>query len=160
MGASFSAGRRWDLYDRPAHAFVARCLGDPPMNLIPGRVDGEGYFTAESVEMPPLYVEAPSGEALLGARPEAARLSAEPPASEERVAFSARVFAAEMRGDYTVVALTAGEERLLAVAAERPDAFPYDQETILSFSKKNAFLINPMTDSVVRLQAHMEGAVE
>ena len=160
-GKVAQCGPPLELYDQPSHAFVARCLGDPPMNLIAGSVDGEGFFTAESVETPPLRVKAPPGPALLGARPEALTLSVEAEAHDPgRVSFTARVFAAEMRGDYALVALTAGEERIQAVAAERPSAYQYNEKRIVSFFKKNAYLINPATDSVVSLQAHIEGDVE
>jgi ABC-type sugar transport system ATPase subunit len=54
-----------DLYGRPRTPFAARFIGSPPMNLVEGEVRGGRFIGA--VEWP---VEAPSGPAVLGVRPE------------------------------------------------------------------------------------------
>ena len=60
------------VYNEPASAFVASFVGSPPMNLIEGEVEG-GRFRSPGgwwVAVPVSY----SGKALLGFRPEGAKL--------------------------------------------------------------------------------------
>jgi multiple sugar transport system ATP-binding protein len=71
------------VYDDPATLFVARFLGSPGMNLLPGEVrreHGEALFRAtgstEAIALPRL---AAAGPAVLGFRPERARLDVEGP---------------------------------------------------------------------------------
>jgi multiple sugar transport system ATP-binding protein len=67
-----------EIYERPRNAFVASFLGNPPMNYLEGaleRVDGKvcfrrGGFTATLTPEAAARVAAPSGEVLLGIRPE------------------------------------------------------------------------------------------
>ena len=56
-----------ELYRRPASLFVARFVGAPPVNLIPGRVGG-GAFEAAGCRL--AANGCPEGEAVLGIRPE------------------------------------------------------------------------------------------
>jgi multiple sugar transport system ATP-binding protein len=76
-----------ELYARPANAFVARFLGSPGMNLLPGTVDRSGPEPA-AVQLPggrvPLPAAladvAPEGaEVTLGVRPEGLRLDPDGP---------------------------------------------------------------------------------
>ena len=61
------------VYGSPASTFVAGFIGSPPMNLLPGRVEGTGFVVGG--ERLPLPVAAPrAGELTLGVRPEHAAL--------------------------------------------------------------------------------------
>jgi multiple sugar transport system ATP-binding protein len=80
------------VYDEPATLFVARFLGSPGMNLLPGEIrreHGISVFRAtgstEPIALPRLVA---AGPAVLGFRPERARLDAEGPLSG-RVALDA-----------------------------------------------------------------------
>ncbi len=80
-------GRPTDVYDFPANTFVARFLGAPPMNLLPGDLDytegrwwyrREGYeleIDAEAMDIPLDALEDATGQAWLGLRPEDLGLS-------------------------------------------------------------------------------------
>ncbi|MBX3627620.1 MAG: sn-glycerol-3-phosphate import ATP-binding protein UgpC [Rhizobacter sp.] len=58
-----------EVYARPATTFVAGFIGSPPMNLIPGRVEGQS-FLLDGLSLP-LPAPAPrQGELILGLRPE------------------------------------------------------------------------------------------
>ncbi|HEY0818673.1 MAG TPA: sn-glycerol-3-phosphate import ATP-binding protein UgpC, partial [Rhizobacter sp.] len=58
-----------EVYARPATTFVAGFIGSPPMNLIPGRVEGQS-FQVDGLSLP-LPAAAPrQGELILGLRPE------------------------------------------------------------------------------------------
>ncbi|MBN8507185.1 MAG: sn-glycerol-3-phosphate import ATP-binding protein UgpC [Burkholderiales bacterium] len=57
------------VYAQPASTFVAGFIGAPPMNLLPGRADGERFHLAGATL--PLPRPAPrAGELILGVRPE------------------------------------------------------------------------------------------
>jgi multiple sugar transport system ATP-binding protein len=59
-----------EVYDRPANAFVARFIGSPPMNLLPGAVEGGGVRVAGgSLPLPP-GADVPDGLVTVGVRPE------------------------------------------------------------------------------------------
>ncbi len=58
-----------EVYARPATTFVAGFIGSPPMNLVPGRVEGDRFIV--DGEALPLPSPAPrQGELILGLRPE------------------------------------------------------------------------------------------
>jgi multiple sugar transport system ATP-binding protein len=69
-----------EIYERPATTFVARFLGSPAMNLIPGGIRREGgtsYFVhteANPIELS-LGRDIPEGNVMLGVRPEAVAIS-------------------------------------------------------------------------------------
>ncbi|MEO6409602.1 MAG: sn-glycerol-3-phosphate import ATP-binding protein UgpC [Burkholderiaceae bacterium] len=61
------------VYHEPATTFVASFIGSPPMNLVPGRAEGQRFSVADQVL--PLPAPAPrTGELILGVRPEHASL--------------------------------------------------------------------------------------
>jgi multiple sugar transport system ATP-binding protein len=96
-----------ELYSQPANTFVARFVGSPPMNILPGSV-GDGGFRCEagSLSVP---AGTPAGEVLLGFRPEAAVLTG--PGSQAGQ-LQLPVFAVEPLGNEMIVAFKAGEEFL------------------------------------------------
>ncbi|MEU6998875.1 ABC transporter ATP-binding protein [Nonomuraea sp. NPDC046570] len=76
-GVVQQAGTPLDCYNNPANTFVAGFLGEPGMNLLPGRLERERLFVADGVRVrvgEPL----PSvvGRAVLGVRPENLALGA------------------------------------------------------------------------------------
>lgn len=61
-------GKPQAVYDAPANLFVAKFLGNPPINLFRGRAaDGQLYIGGAAVLPLP---GAPAGEVLVGVRPE------------------------------------------------------------------------------------------
>jgi multiple sugar transport system ATP-binding protein len=105
-----------DLYSIPANTFVARFVGSPAMNILPGSVDS-GVFrcAAGALEVP---ASVPSGEILLGFRPEAAEFVG-PSAVAHHLQLQA--YAVEPLGNEMIVAFRVGEELLNArVAADAP----------------------------------------
>jgi ABC-type sugar transport system ATPase subunit len=69
-------GTSEDVYERPANLFVARFIGTPPMNTLPGVVDEHGTAVGVSVgtsgwlEVPASRREVLGGEVVAGVRPE------------------------------------------------------------------------------------------
>jgi ABC-type sugar transport system ATPase subunit len=69
-----------EIYDKPATAFVARFLGSPAMNIIPGGIVNEGnvsYFVVSEAQIKiPLLQKIRTGNVDLGIRPEAVQIVA------------------------------------------------------------------------------------
>ena len=99
-----------ELYEHPANLFVAQFIGEPPMNLFPGRlVDSGGALTvvgdgwrAGFPDRAAGSARATSGELVVGVRPEDIGLRAIDRMSAD-TALLGRVFFREPRGDVDVV---------------------------------------------------------
>ncbi|WP_089156428.1 ABC transporter ATP-binding protein [Micromonospora sp. NBS 11-29] len=96
------AGRAWqvgtaaDVYERPANVTVARTLGDPRINLLPGRRDAAGVTVlGQRVDAD----HGPAGPVTVGVRPGDVELSTEPLAG----AAAGRVLLAQTLGYQDVV---------------------------------------------------------
>jgi multiple sugar transport system ATP-binding protein len=57
-------GAPLDLYDRPGNIFVAGFIGSPAMNLLEGRIDGDGFVTNGGLRLP-----LPAGSSGISGRP-------------------------------------------------------------------------------------------
>jgi multiple sugar transport system ATP-binding protein len=95
-----------EVYHDPANLFVARFIGSPGMNLVPGAYrDGAVHLAGgNSLPVSPQWQNTLnrklSGEdVILGFRPEAARVSAEAP-------FSTEVYADDLHGPFTMLHLS------------------------------------------------------
>jgi ABC-type sugar transport system ATPase subunit len=68
-----------ELYEHPANTFVAGFIGQPPMNMVPARIEG-GRITLAASPQPRCIaaqeVPLPDGPVILGIRPEDLRLAA------------------------------------------------------------------------------------
>jgi sn-glycerol 3-phosphate transport system ATP-binding protein len=73
-GHAEQIGRPLEVYQRPATTFVAAFIGSPPMNLVPGRLNGGGkVLTADgevNVTLPAARPALDGRNVLLGVRPE------------------------------------------------------------------------------------------
>jgi multiple sugar transport system ATP-binding protein len=119
------AGDPGDLYDRPSNTFVARFLGAPGMNLLPGTlVRSEAVWAVDlgALVVPvPAYAWAgppiPGQPVLLGIRPEHIRFAPAP----ERAMLCLPVLSLELTGTDLLVRLRLGTEAI-AARAERSAA--------------------------------------
>jgi sn-glycerol 3-phosphate transport system ATP-binding protein len=71
-GIAEQIGSPMDVYDRPASTFVAEFIGSPSMNLLPGRIAGNGdrvEIAGKPLAIQPL-ADGPGGELTIGLRPE------------------------------------------------------------------------------------------
>lgn len=74
-----------EVYDRPATLAIARLFGDPPMNLIPARIESRGDGTrVEAAGLSFQFAARPPAQAVFGLRPESVLLFDQ--AAEGRVA--------------------------------------------------------------------------
>ena len=106
-------GTPQDIYERPANLFVAGFIGSPPMNLVPGRLQG-GVFSAPGVRITG-FAAADVASVVLGVRPEDLGLVA---ADDATAAMTAEVFAFELTGDATLVTVKQGDLMVTAKAAK------------------------------------------
>jgi multiple sugar transport system ATP-binding protein len=78
QGLLQQVGTPEEVYNRPANTFVARFMGSPPMNLLPGKIEAGALACAGgrvAVE-PGLLARLGKGEPILGIRPEHIELAA------------------------------------------------------------------------------------
>lgn len=110
-----------ELYDRPRNLFVASFIGDPPMNLIPVKIeyrDGRIWLVADSFALPlageweKLVAQTLETSFILGLRPEDVRIYAD----HKPNALLGEVFLAEPLGGGMVVHLKFGEITFRALA--------------------------------------------
>jgi multiple sugar transport system ATP-binding protein len=94
-----------EIYARPATAFVAGFIGSPPMNLLPGRVEG-GAFVADGIRVAGAPL-ADRGDVLLGVRPEDARVAAAGAGAADGV-----VYGVEPTGEATFLTVATGAGRI------------------------------------------------
>ncbi len=108
-------GTAAELRDRPANLFVATFLGEPPMNAMPGVVDGQGVLLSGEdrlrAALPGLTLPAAGTEVVLGVRPHAVKLG--------RGDWQGTVISNHWLGDEAHVALDVGGRVVVAVAHER-----------------------------------------
>jgi multiple sugar transport system ATP-binding protein len=108
-------GTAAELRDRPANLFVATFLGEPPMNAMPGTVEGDGVrLQGEDglrAALPGLALPAAGTEIVLGVRPHAVVLG--------RGDWRGTVISNHWLGDEAHVALDVGGRTVVAVAHQR-----------------------------------------
>ncbi|MEE2865505.1 MAG: sn-glycerol-3-phosphate ABC transporter ATP-binding protein UgpC [Pseudomonadota bacterium] len=99
-----------EIYDNPANTFVASFIGSPAMNLVKGEITG-GVFTAQNIRVEGLRGDI-SGPVTLGFRAEDVTLV------DGGGELSSTVFALELLGDASMVAVEAGGELVNLKAAK------------------------------------------
>jgi multiple sugar transport system ATP-binding protein len=137
-------GAPLELYDRPANLFVATFIGSPAMNLIEGRITGEGFVTTSGLTLP--LASAPAGSvgqpALYGIRPEHFSLGGEGGRGRSGRgegsrgeggsggSIPAEVVVVEPTGSETQVVATLAGQNLTAVFRERVHTRPGETLTL------------------------------
>jgi multiple sugar transport system ATP-binding protein len=137
-----------EIYDRPANRFVATFVGGPPMNVLPGSVDGDRRaFAAGEGAIPlaePVFTRvAAAGATAIGVRPEDFSLS-EP--SSDTV----------LRGEVYVVE-PLGNETLVEVRAERGWDAPIGSPVGLRLDPLAACFFDADGDTVVQRSDQRDG---
>jgi len=124
QGKVVQIGRPLDVYRRPADTFVARFLGNPPMNLLEATIDTQDGRTVARVAsgtialtdaMAAALAKHSGNDVIVGIRPE--DLYETPPAGARALArLPARVVAVEPLGAETLIVLSldASNEELIA----------------------------------------------
>jgi len=141
-----------EVYYDPANLFVARFIGSPGMNLIPGSyaggiayLPGDNHFPVPSNCRDVLSrALGGSGEVIVGYRPEAATLSSEG-------ALTGEVYANDMHGAYTMlhVALDQRGDYLVDVRADRGVHYPIGTPIRFDINPDMVRFFNPQTELAI-----------
>ncbi len=146
-GALLQVGTPEDIYDRPVDRFVAQFIGDPPINIVPCRVNNaQGKPAASTALHSGLGLagrSVPAGDYLLAVRPHHFRASREP--GEGTAECEIRLV--ENFGAEHVLHVTYGED-LVAVVVE-PGFAREGEHLHLSLDIDQAHLIDPLDERIV-----------
>ncbi|MBL8578376.1 MAG: sn-glycerol-3-phosphate ABC transporter ATP-binding protein UgpC [Mesorhizobium sp.] len=113
-------GAPLELFDRPANTFVAGFIGSPAMNILKGRVQGNGVLVDGALLPFAGEHNVSEGQNILyGVRPEHFEI-----VGEDGIA--ARISVVEPTGSETTVVLRFGESEIVALFRERHDFKPGD----------------------------------
>ena len=126
-----------EVYNDPAHIYVAGFIGSPPMNLIKGSLLN-GEFTGANTEVKGLGKES-HANVVLGIRPEDMEISG---AKGSNV--SSNLYSLEPTGDLTLVTAWAGEQLIVAKGArtfkqaiDTPISFTFLRDRIYLFDEES-----------------------
>jgi ABC-type sugar transport system ATPase subunit len=109
-------GRAEEIFDRPRTEFVARFVGDPPMNLLPARIASDSAaLVAGGARLPVAPPEGAPAALTVGIRPADLALTA----GTHTVAFEAVVESVEFFGSIFLVRARMGEFAICATAVRR-----------------------------------------
>jgi multiple sugar transport system ATP-binding protein len=153
-------GKPLDVYRQPADAFVARFLGNPPMNLLKAQIvsQGDRSFAQTAGSMLPLArwsvadLGASQGNVLLGIRPE--ELSLFDGSGDASHTLRGTVSAIEPRGAETLVVVDlekqAGE---VTARVHRDVQLTLGESATLGFSPSATYLFDGRTEKAILARA-------
>ena len=136
-GEVIQVGRPLEVYGKPANTFVARFLGNPPMNLMKaelGAVDGRVrcHVAGISIELAERSVAAVASGVILGVRPEDLYEMPVPTGLGPMAEIPVRVIAVEPLGAETLLVLASadGSQEFIARVGRQTRLNPGDGSTI------------------------------
>lgn len=149
-GALLQVGTPGDIYHRPVDRFVAEFIGDPPINIVPCKVDGlQGKLTASTALHSGLSLagrDVPPGDYWLAVRPHHFQASREP----REGAAASEVRLVENFGAEHVLHVTYGDD--LAAVVVAPGFAGEGELVYLSLEIGQAHLIDPKDGRIVARQ--------
>jgi multiple sugar transport system ATP-binding protein len=148
------------IYDDPAHIEVARFIGQPRINLLPGKKDAHGIVQVGALRLSSSVAPAGAANVTLGIRPEFVQLRA-----EGQGALAARVERLEFLGSEVIVfaRLAAIGETVLAkvspaeargLVAGRAIGLNMDPSRIMLFAEDGHRLLSAPVSATLREAAH------
>ena len=142
-----------EVYNRPRSLFVAGFLGNPPANMLPGKVrplDGAPVVTVAGTVFRPTESQSEKLSKLglervvVVFRPEHARLEEEPPEAGEPLAIEAEVYVVETLGRENIVTLEAAGTSIKVVLP--PDEKPRTGDRLyVVVPRERVMLFDPET---------------
>jgi multiple sugar transport system ATP-binding protein len=158
-GKVVQTGRPLEVYRNPADTFVARFLGNPPMNLLAARLERQGSQFAIRVADGSFPVEGYAPDVLashenrpitLGIRPEDLYEAASPgPAAGRLQPIAARIHAVEPLGAETLLVLSVGTGDELIARIGRETALRPGESTTLMLDTARIHLFDAETTHAV-----------
>jgi len=145
-GVIQQVGTPLEVYERPLNMFVARFIGSPPINFIPGQIesDGDGQrFTSSggvSIALPQGIVRTDwSKEVTVGIRPEDISLNA------GLDSLPAQVLLMEQLGSETILHTTVGKHNLV-LKSEKNTSYHQGENVALYLSPKHLHFFDIKTE--------------
>ena len=138
-----------EVYYKPSNLFVARFIGSPGMNLVPGKL-GEGLVQLPGASQAVLSPEwkatleqnvGGEGDVILGFRPEAGQIS-------DTGALAAEVYATELHGAYTMLHLSIGDV-VIHIRAERGVDYPLGETVRFDLDPEMMRFFDPDTEAAI-----------
>ena len=145
-GKSEQIGAPLDVYTKPATTFVAGFIGSPPMNLVPGRLDGGGAALlgegGTRIQLPQAYPELGGRSLTLGVRPEHLEVCA-----DDEALLELQVDFIELLGSDSLVHghVGADKSRTRVTARLHASVKARNGRTSLRFSAENVHLFDSET---------------
>jgi multiple sugar transport system ATP-binding protein len=136
-----------EVYYDPSNLFVARFIGSPGMNLIPGQYrEGLIHFSDSSRYTPPPEWQpalqngvGEAGEVTVGFRPEAAQI-------KEEGQITGEVYASELYGAYTMLHVSLKEQVLAHIRSDRLNRHPIGAPVRFDLDPEMVRFFNPKTE--------------
>ena len=100
-------GSKEEIYEKPKNTFIAKLIGDPPMNLIPGDViskGGRSLFAVDGIHLG-IKDNVVEGKAILGIRPYNLELAS----GSSKDSIKTEIYSFERYGMNTVISIKIGE---------------------------------------------------
>jgi len=132
-------GSKEEIYEKPKNTFIAKLIGDPPMNLIPGsiiRTGGRSFFTVDGIRLS-LTENADEGERILGIRP----YNVEIVSGSSEDSIKTEVYSFERYGMNTVISVKIGEGTY-KVKLDGMYRFTIGEKVQVRFNLKNSYLFD------------------
>jgi len=127
-----------EIYDRPANRFVATFVGNPPMNVLDGTIEGGGFKIGDQTLALGEFGADAAGARALGVRPE--DLEILPHGAPGSLA--GEIYVVEPMGNETLVDVRIGDQRLMA-RAEREFAAPIGSPIGVRVALKSVCFFGP-----------------
>jgi multiple sugar transport system ATP-binding protein len=134
-GRIVQVGTPAEVFARPASVAVAGFLGNPPMNLVPGRVGG-GTLQIAGHAIPLDRDAGADGEVTVGVRPGAVRLGAP--------GIPGRIYLIEDLGDTTIIDIEVGES-LVKMRTDRRPPVREGEDVTIGFAPESIHLFERAT---------------
>jgi multiple sugar transport system ATP-binding protein len=128
-----------DIYGSPASTFVAGFIGKPPMNLVRGRIGGDGAVQLSSGTLPLGQRAAPASNraVIVGLRAQDMRL-----VGGDDGDLGGRLYVVEDLGDEVLATVEMGDERV-RVRCDRGFRARVDQDVRVSVNAEHVYLFDP-----------------
>lgn len=141
-----------EVYYDPANLFVARFIGSPGMNLVPGHysdgvvtLSGGHRYSVSPAARAALDrgLDASSGDVIIGFRPEAANVTESGP-------IVGNVYASDLHGGFVMLHLQLGAEAIVSIRVNRQVEFPIGSAIRFDLTPAMVRFFNPKTEAAIR----------
>ncbi|MBN2304291.1 MAG: ABC transporter ATP-binding protein, partial [Anaerolineae bacterium] len=145
-----------EVYHDPANLFVARFIGSPGMNLVPGEYrDGVVHLPCGPYAAPDDWKPAldrsldADGTVILGFRPEAVTVTDEGTAGD----LPATVYATDLHGSYTMLHLDLCDGQVIQARASRETHYAINTPTTFDLNPAMVRFFHPKTEHTIMKEA-------